>query len=70
MQTSIRTDEHVLRQIARVFVVTRKSIAQLVDLPLMALDNEVERLAAAAPAGVDERPIVGGVGQRCGLGPR
>ena len=67
---AIRTDEHILRQIARVFVIAGKSIAQLVHLPLVPLDNDVERLAAAAAARVDERAIVGGVGQRCGLGPR
>ena len=57
-QPAIRTNEDILREIAGVFVVADESVAQLVDLALMALDDHVERLAISAERGADRRRIV------------
>ena len=47
VQPAICANEHVLREIAGVFVIACESIAQLIDVALMPFDDDVERLAVA-----------------------
>ena len=60
-QPAIRADEDVLRQIAGVLVVAHEAIAELVHLPPVALDDDVEGAGAAGEAGVDEGLLVRGL---------
>ena len=54
-QPSVRAQEHVLRQIARVFVVADEAVAQLIHGAPVALDDQVERAGPAGQARLDQR---------------
>ena len=58
-----RANECVLRQVGRVLVIADISVAQLIHLAAVALDDDVEGRALTGEAQSDERPVVG-------LGPR
>ena len=59
-QSAIRPDEDVLRQIAGVLVVAHEAVAELVHLPAVSLDDDVEGAGTAAERGVDEGLLVRG----------
>ena len=48
---AIRPQEHVLRQVAGVFVVADKTIAELIDRPAVPFDDHVERAGPAVETG-------------------
>src|SRR5581483_1288641 len=56
-EAAIRAKEHLLGQIARVFVVADKTVTELIDAPAMALHDEVECLGAAGEARLDQVPF-------------
>ena len=70
VQTAKRPDEHVLRQVARVLVIPRKPVAQLIDMALVPLNDDVERFTTAGQARLHQRPIVAGRVRLRVLGPR
>jgi hypothetical protein len=49
-QPTIRPDEPVLSEVARVLVATGEAVAELIDLPLMPGDDDVERRAISGKA--------------------
>src|SRR5580765_5934733 len=57
-QPAIHAEEHVLRQVARVFVVPDKSIAQLINLAPMPFDDDVEGATAPGAACLEQLQIV------------
>ena len=56
-EAAIRPNEHVLRQVARVFVVADEAIAELVDVALVPLDEHIERGHLPGPARLDQRAV-------------
>ena len=72
-EAAIGADEDVLRQIARVFVVADEAIAQLIDVALVPLDEDVERFPPPREARLDQlgvrrvrhRHLTAGLGRRC-----
>ena len=54
-QPAVRAEEHVLRQVAGVFVVADEAVAQLIHRAAMPLDDQVERAGPAGQAGLDQR---------------
>ena len=63
MQGAIGANEDVLRQIARVLMIAGEPIAQLVDVALVPLDEDVECGRLPAEARLHQRVVIG-VGPR------
>ena len=62
-ERAIRADEDILREIAGVFVVADEPVTELVDLPLVPLDDDVEGVAVPCDARGD-KDVVRRVGER------
>src|SRR5262245_28350720 len=54
LETAVRAQEHVLREIARVLVVGDEAIAQLVDRTAVPLDDQIEGACPAVETRGDE----------------
>src|SRR5213593_3127336 len=57
-KTAIRTQEHVLRQVACVLATRNEAVTELIHGPPVPLDDDVERLKAAGKTGFDQRCFV------------